>query len=276
MEKDKTVVLTVKDSNRLNSLLELIMLGLFIYGERDNLTLTKTNFVDAMFISPNLDALSDGAISLRFDNTAENSFLDEIFAYVNAVERSVVVSLNSNDTITIGDLTAKDTDLGYSGIQWISMPNEDSYGRLPQITGIRIDDVKEDREEETTEAISGVFTLSASYLSFPEEVIRSAIIGKIGHEAVCKLGSNGYLECSSASKKKLEKLLGKNLVVSFEGTNMILPLSKLVLNMDHGKRAVFNVKKSLNGYAVLGEPVFQHYLMAFDYLYNRVGFSGKR
>jgi len=46
------------------------MLGLFIYGERDNLTLTKTNFVDAMFISPNLDVLSDGAISLRFDNTA--------------------------------------------------------------------------------------------------------------------------------------------------------------------------------------------------------------
>jgi hypothetical protein len=76
-----------------------------------------------MYISPNLDALSDGAISLRFDNTAENSFLDEIFAYVNAIERSVVVSLNDNDTIIIGDLTAKDTDLGYSGIQWIDMPN---------------------------------------------------------------------------------------------------------------------------------------------------------
>jgi hypothetical protein len=75
IEKEKDVSLTVKDSNRLNSLLELIMLGLFIYGEKDNITLTRTNFVRAMFISPNLDSLSDGAISLRFDNTAENSFL---------------------------------------------------------------------------------------------------------------------------------------------------------------------------------------------------------
>ena len=53
----------------------MIMLGLFIYGEKDNITLEKTNFVNAMYISPNLNRLSDGAISLRFDSTAENSFL---------------------------------------------------------------------------------------------------------------------------------------------------------------------------------------------------------
>lgn len=46
------------------------MLGLFIYGEKDNLTLTDTNFINAMHISPNLNSLSDGAISLRFDPTA--------------------------------------------------------------------------------------------------------------------------------------------------------------------------------------------------------------
>jgi len=57
----------------------------------------------------------------------------------------VVISLNNNDTITIGDLTAKDTDLGYSGIQWIDMPNEDDYGRLPEIINLNIDDVKKDR-----------------------------------------------------------------------------------------------------------------------------------
>ena len=70
LEKDKNVTFIVKDSNRLNNLLELIMLGLFIYGEKDNLTLTRTNFIDAIYISPNLNTLSDGAISLRFDNTA--------------------------------------------------------------------------------------------------------------------------------------------------------------------------------------------------------------
>lgn len=57
----------------------------------------------------------------------------------------MVISLNNNDTITIGDLTAKDTDLGYSGIQWIDMPNEDDYGRLPEIINLNIDDVKKDR-----------------------------------------------------------------------------------------------------------------------------------
>ena len=62
--------LVVRDSNRLNNFLELVMLGLFIYGEKDNLTLSQTNFINALHISGNLNALSDGAISLRFDDTA--------------------------------------------------------------------------------------------------------------------------------------------------------------------------------------------------------------
>ena len=40
------------------------------------MTLTRTNFISATSISPNLDTLSDGAISLRSDSTAENSFLE--------------------------------------------------------------------------------------------------------------------------------------------------------------------------------------------------------
>lgn len=63
-----------------------------------------------MYISANLNDLSDGAISLRFDETAENSFLQEIFTYVQAVEKTVSISLgNSTNNITIGDLTAKYT-----------------------------------------------------------------------------------------------------------------------------------------------------------------------
>jgi hypothetical protein len=52
------------------------MLGLFIYGERDVLQLTDTNFLNATEISPTLNSLSDGAISLRFDQSSENSFLN--------------------------------------------------------------------------------------------------------------------------------------------------------------------------------------------------------
>ena len=56
-----------KDSNRLNNFFELMMLGLFIYGEKDVLELDSTNFINATNISSNLNGLSDGAISLRFD-----------------------------------------------------------------------------------------------------------------------------------------------------------------------------------------------------------------
>jgi hypothetical protein len=52
------------------------MLGLFIYGEKDHLELVNTNVVNATEISENLDSLSDGAISLRFDQSSENSFLN--------------------------------------------------------------------------------------------------------------------------------------------------------------------------------------------------------
>ncbi len=57
---------------------------------------------------------------------------------------------------------------------------------------------------------------------------------------------------------------------------MIISLRKLVLKVDHEKRAIFNIKKSFNKYAILGEPIFEEYVMFFDYLKNRIGFSEKR
>ena len=57
---------------------------------------------------------------------------------------------------------------------------------------------------------------------------------------------------------------------------MILSLRKLIVKVDHGKRIIFNIKKSFNNYSILGEPLFKEYYFAFDYLNNRVGFSGKR
>ena len=52
-------------------------------GEKDKLSLGKTNFVSATSISPNLNQLCDGGISLRFDDGSENSFLKEIFKRVS-------------------------------------------------------------------------------------------------------------------------------------------------------------------------------------------------
>lgn len=81
--------------------------------------MTNTNFINATEISDSLNALSDGAISLRFDQTSENSFLDEIFSYVKTIQKTVTLYIGENDTITIGDMTAKYTENGYSSIEWI-------------------------------------------------------------------------------------------------------------------------------------------------------------
>ena len=72
------------------------------------------------------------------------------------------------------------------------------------------------------------------------------MLRKLGNEAICKVNGHGYLECSSTSKKKLERVLEKELVLRFKAVSMIVKLRKLVLKMDHGKRAVFNIKQSLN------------------------------
>ena len=70
--------------------------------------------------------------------------------------------------------------------------------------------------------------------------------------------------------------MNKNLVIGLKGTNIIISLKKLIVKVDHGKRVIFNIKRSFNNFCILGEPVFMEYWVAFDYLNNRVGFSGKR
>lgn len=56
----------------------------------------------------------------------------------------------------------------------------------------------------------------------------------------------------------------------------MIPMEKLVLKDDHGKKIIFNIKKTFNMRAILGEPIFKQYFMIFDYSKNRIGFSPKR
>lgn len=81
-----------------------------------------------------------------------------------------------NNNITIGDLTAKYTKEGYSGIKWIDMPSDEGFGKLIEITSIGIGDQSEDREDDSDETIPAALTLSASYISLPEKVIEKDII----------------------------------------------------------------------------------------------------
>lgn len=146
IEKSQNISFVARDSSRLNNFFELILLGLFIYGEHDHLMLENTNFINATEISSNLNDLSDGAISMRFDQTSENSFLNEIFTYVKATEKTVTLFVGENSTITIGDMTAKYTENGYSSIEWIDMPEDEGFGKLPRLTNIGMEDREEDSE----------------------------------------------------------------------------------------------------------------------------------
>jgi hypothetical protein len=56
-----------KNTQHVSKWLDMLLLGLYVIGEKDNITLKTTNIMKAHLISPNLDGLEDGAISLRFD-----------------------------------------------------------------------------------------------------------------------------------------------------------------------------------------------------------------
>ena len=43
---------------------------------------------------------------------------------MKAKEKTVTVYLGENNTLTIGDMTAKYTQNGYSSIQWVDMPDD--------------------------------------------------------------------------------------------------------------------------------------------------------
>ena len=88
----------------------------------------------------------DGAISMRFDSTSENSFLNEIFSYVKATDKTICIYLGSNRTLTIGDMTAKFTQSGYSSISWIPIPDDEGFGKLAQVSDVGIEDQVEDTE----------------------------------------------------------------------------------------------------------------------------------
>jgi hypothetical protein len=57
----------IMDSNRLTRLTDILLLGMFVLGEKDNLELESTRFINATTLSQKLSYASDGAISLRFD-----------------------------------------------------------------------------------------------------------------------------------------------------------------------------------------------------------------
>lgn len=70
VQQEKNMSIVAHNTDHLSKLFDLLLLGLYIIGENDNFTLNTTTFISAHQITPNLNTLEDGAVSLRFD---ENS-----------------------------------------------------------------------------------------------------------------------------------------------------------------------------------------------------------
>lgn len=73
---------------------------------------------------------------------SENSFLKEVFDYVKKSEQVITVYLSptGSNVLTIGDLTTKNTELGYGGINWMKVDSDENYGKIPTATDIIIED----------------------------------------------------------------------------------------------------------------------------------------
>jgi hypothetical protein len=99
-------------------------------------------------------------------------------------------------------------------------------GKLAQIQEIVVENVDiEDGAIEDNSTV--VFTLSASYLAFPQRVIDSFTKKFFTAPNTCKL--TPYLECSFKSKDSLNVFIGSNLNLDFETSIVTFGLDELIL-----------------------------------------------
>lgn len=171
LEKGENIEFWTKDSSKFASFFKILLVGMFLSEEKDKIPLQSTNFINATNVTTHLNELCDGALSLRFDDFSENSFLDEIFTYVGEPDKVVTLFVGDNSTITIGELSIKNTEEGYEGISWFNL----GQNRLPLFDQLSIEEVQTEKIKSVELSLEAIFTLSASYLSFPEKIIKELI-----------------------------------------------------------------------------------------------------
>jgi hypothetical protein len=67
VDQVKNLSIVGKNQDHFDKVIDVFLLGLYIIGENDSVSLNTTTFINARKITPNLNAICDGAISLRFD-----------------------------------------------------------------------------------------------------------------------------------------------------------------------------------------------------------------
>lgn len=55
----------------------------------------------------------------------------------------------------------------------------------------------------------------------------------------------------------------------------MIPFKELIISNAHHK-VVINIKKTYINKIILGEPIFKHYVLIFDYSKYKIGFAPKR
>lgn len=70
VDQVKNLSIVGKNHDHFNNLIDVFLLGLYVIGENDSIVLNTTTFINAHKITPNLNSLCDGAISLRLDATS--------------------------------------------------------------------------------------------------------------------------------------------------------------------------------------------------------------
>ena len=67
VDQVKNLSIVGKNHDHFDKIIDVFLLGLYIIGENDSVTLNTTTFIKAHKITPNIKTICDGAISLRFD-----------------------------------------------------------------------------------------------------------------------------------------------------------------------------------------------------------------
>ena len=70
VHKVENISIVGRNSDRFSNIIDMVLMGLYIYGEYDQITLKETIFIQANKITYNTNIIQDGAISMRFDDNS--------------------------------------------------------------------------------------------------------------------------------------------------------------------------------------------------------------
>lgn len=154
----------------------------------------------------------------------------------------------------------------------MDIKEDEKYGGLPVITDIIIENqgnsmFLEIRDKEYPAVVS----LSASYIGIPKEVM-AEWVKKFNKKSKCAVNQESkYFECESIKQKEEAKII----TFQFSGKKISFSLAELRLGKIKNK-TIYNLKQTLHDtYAILGQPLFQKYLIVLDYGKFKVGFGQK-